>query len=123
MSEAVRTAPPGRWSFLSNHAHVLLCVARDPRVRLREVSESIGITQRGVLRILRDLEEAGLLERHREGRRNAYALRLDQPLRHRLAAGCRVGEFVELLLQRGTSDTSSDSTRNPTPRERIPERQ
>ena len=116
MVERVRATPPSGWSFLSNHAHVLLCVARDPRIRLREVAESIGIIERGVLRILRDLEQAGLLERRREGRRNAYELRLNQPLRHPVAPGCLVAEFVTLLLQDGDAGEESDSRGKRPPR-------
>ncbi|MBJ6760318.1 winged helix-turn-helix domain-containing protein [Myxococcaceae bacterium JPH2] len=70
------------WTFLTNHAHVLLCIAADPEIRLRDVSERVGITERAVQRIVSDLEEAGYLLRAREGRRNHYTVRGDLPLRH-----------------------------------------
>jgi DNA-binding MarR family transcriptional regulator len=73
-----------RWTFLTNHAHVLLCVARDADVRLRDIADSVGITERAAQRIVADLVEAGYLEREREGRRNRYAVRPDVPLRHPL---------------------------------------
>lgn len=87
-----------RWTFLSNHAHVLICLARDPRQRLREVAAQIGITERAVQGIISDLVAEGLLQRHREGRRNHYELRLDQPLRHPIEMHRQVGELVQLIL-------------------------
>src|SRR3982750_3707911 len=70
------------WAFLSNHAHVLLCIAKEPEVRLREVADRVGITERAVQRIVADLEEGGYLSRSREGRRNRYEVHLGRPLRH-----------------------------------------
>ena len=87
-----------RWTFLSNHAHVLICLARDPGIRLREVAELIGITERAVLKIVADLEAEGLVQRHREGRRNSYELNLDRPLRHPIERHRAVGELVDLIL-------------------------
>ena len=87
-----------RWTFLSNHAHVLICLARDPEIRLREVAELIGITERAVLSIVSDLESEGLLTRRREGRRNTYQLSLDQPLRHPVEKHRMVSELVKLIL-------------------------
>lgn len=91
--------PGPRWTFLSNHAHVLICLAREPHVRLREVAVLIGITERAVQKILADLEKEGLVERHREGRRNSYDLHLEQPLRHPLEAHREVGELVALIVE------------------------
>lgn len=88
-----------RWTFLSNHAHVLICLAKDPDVLLREVAASIGITERAVMKILADLEAEGLVRRHREGRRNSYELDLDQPLRHPLEEHRSVEELVSLILE------------------------
>ena len=88
-----------RWTFLSNHAHVLICLARDPEIRLREVAERIGITERAVLSILSDLEAEGLVRRHREGRRNSYELHLDHPLRHPVERHRKVSELIELILE------------------------
>ncbi|MGO9815389.1 MAG: helix-turn-helix transcriptional regulator [Isosphaeraceae bacterium] len=70
------------WTFLSNHAHVLICIAQEPEVRLHEVAARVGITERAVRRIVGDLEEGGYLSSSREGRRNRYEVHLDRPLRH-----------------------------------------
>ena len=88
-----------RWTFLSNHAHVLVCLARDPEVLLREVAQSIGITERAVQKIVTDLEVEGLIKRHREGRRNRYELHLDRPLRHPIERHRRVSDLVRLILE------------------------
>lgn len=86
------------WTFLSNHAHVLICLAGDPAIRLRDVAERIGITERAVLKIVADLESEGLVRRHREGRRNSYELNLDRPLRHPIESHHTVGELIDLIL-------------------------
>ena len=88
-----------RWTFLSNHAHVLICLAQDPDIRLRDVAAHIGITECAVQNILTDLESEGLVERHREGRRNTYALHLDKPLRHPIEGHRKVGDLVRLILE------------------------
>ena len=85
------------WTFLTNHAHVLICVARDPSVRLRDVALKVGITERAAQRIVADLVEAGYLERIREGRRNRYELNPDLPLRHPLEREHSIGELIEVL--------------------------
>mgnify|MGYP005722437449 CR=1 FL=1 len=87
-----------RWTFLSNHAHVLICLAQDPYIRLREVADLIGITERAVQKILSDLEAEGLVERYKEGRRNSYELHLDQPLRHPVEKHRNVGDLVNLIV-------------------------
>jgi predicted ArsR family transcriptional regulator len=88
---------PG-WSFLTNHAQVLLCIAKDPGVRLRDIGERVGITERAAHRIVSELVSAGYVSRSREGRRNRYAVRSDPTLPDRLARGRRVGELLEILL-------------------------
>jgi DNA-binding transcriptional ArsR family regulator len=85
------------WTFLTNHAHVLLCISRDPSTRLRDVAVAVGITERAAQRIVGELEEAGYLVRRREGRRNAYELRDDRPLRHPLEQEHAVGELLAVL--------------------------
>ncbi|HET8724033.1 MAG TPA: winged helix-turn-helix domain-containing protein [Anaeromyxobacteraceae bacterium] len=86
-------AAPG-WTFLSNHGHVLVCLARDPDVRVREIATRVGISERAVLRILGELEEAGYVRRIREGRRTRYALQAGLPLRHPVEAHRSVGDLV-----------------------------
>jgi DNA-binding IclR family transcriptional regulator len=85
------------WTFLTNHAHALVCIARDPDVRLRDVAERVGVTERAAQRIVSELVDAGYLERLREGRRNSYRVRPDRPLRHPLEHGHRVGEILDVL--------------------------
>ncbi len=85
------------WTFLTNHAHVLLCVARDPGMRLRDVADVVGITERAAQRIVADLVEAGYLEREREGRRNRYRVNPDVPLRHPMDRDHGVGEILQVL--------------------------
>jgi len=85
------------WTFLTNHAHVMICVAQDPNIRLRDVAERVGITERAAQRIVADLVEAGYLERSREGRRNSYRLNPDLPLRHPLERQHSIGEIIEVL--------------------------
>jgi len=87
----------GTWTFLTNHAHVLVCLAAGGDPRLRDVAERVGITERAVQKILADLEREGLVTRRREGRRNRYELHLDQPLRHPLETRCPVRRLVRLV--------------------------
>jgi len=86
----------GGWTFLTNHAHVLLVVRRDPHARLREIADAVGVTQRAVQLILGDLETAGYLSRTRVGRRNEYAV-LGGPLRHPLEHGRAVDDLLDAL--------------------------
>jgi DNA-binding IclR family transcriptional regulator len=91
--------PEGRgWQFVTNHTQVLLCIARDPEVRLRDIAEAIGITVGSAQRILADLIEAGFVERERHGRRNRYVVNRDSPmLRHAAQDGQEIGGLLELL--------------------------
>lgn len=85
------------WTFLTNHAHVLLCVARDPGIRHRDVALRVGITERAAQRIVGDLVDAGYLRRTREGRRNRYKLNPELPLRHPLERSHHIGEILSVL--------------------------
>jgi predicted transcriptional regulator len=89
------------WTFLTNHAHVLLCIAREPEVRMRDVAESVGITERAVQRIVADLEEAGYIVRSRLGRRNRYEIQFDRHLRHPIERHQRVASLIALVLGDG----------------------
>lgn len=89
-----------RWTFLTNHAHCLICIARDPELRLRDVAEQVGVTERAAQRIVSDLVDAGYLERQRDGRRNTYRVRHDSPLRHPVERGHAVGEILAVLDDR-----------------------
>lgn len=85
------------WTFFTNHAHVLFCLADQPDARLRDLADRVGITERAAQRIVRELAEAGYLEVHHEGRRNRYTLRADQPLRHPIEAHRSVDDLLEML--------------------------
>jgi len=91
----VHERPP--WSFLTNHAQVLACIARDPGIRLREIGDTIGITERAVHRIVDELEAAGYLARERRGRRNHYTIRPQLPLPDPLARGQKLGDLLKVL--------------------------
>jgi len=90
------TASEG-WTFLSNHGHVLVALARDPEARMRDVAQRVGITERAVQLIVRDLQQAGYLEVTRVGRRNRYRVATDLPLRHPLERDTPIGDFLSLL--------------------------
>ena len=96
-------AGPGEgrvWTFFSNHGHVLVCLAQDADARLRDVAQSVGITERAVQKIVADLEAAGVVARERRGRRNHYRLHTDRPLRHPIEAHRTVGALLATLLDR-----------------------
>ncbi len=88
----------GEWTFLTNHARVLACVAEQPGVRLRDVADCAGITERAAHRIVCELEADGYLTRHRVGARNFYEVHPDRPLRHSMEASLTIGELLRLLL-------------------------
>lgn len=87
----------GQWDFLTNHAHVLVCVSRDPGIRLRDIAASVGITERTAHRILSELVEEGYVERERHGRRNVYTIEAELPLRHPLVRARGVGDLLAAL--------------------------
>ena len=85
------------WQFVTNHTQVLLCIARDPDIRLRDIADSVGITVGSAQRILADLIDAGFIQRQREGRRNRYLINLNSPmLRHQAQEGHQIGDRVRL---------------------------
>ena len=85
------------WTFLTNHAQVLLAIAQNPNVRLRDVAQHVGITERATQRILLDLVEAGYLRRTRVGRRNNYTVNSRVEMRHAAQEGHPIGELLDLL--------------------------
>lgn len=94
-TDAPTNAP---WTFLSNHAHVLVCIAGDPEARMRDVAERVGVTERAVQRIVAELEEGGYLVRHKEGRRNRYDVTPSRPLRHPLERHCMTDALLGMVL-------------------------
>lgn len=87
------------WGFLTNHAQALLCIARDPGVRLREIAAALGITDRAAFGIVTDLVEAGYVLKAKDGRRNRYRIQGDQPLPEALVRQRTVGQLLDLLAQ------------------------
>lgn len=86
------------WAFLTNHASVLLCIARQPGLRIRDIAVHTGLTERAVSRLISDLCDAGYLTKHRLGLRNRYELHPELPLRGAEADGHRVSRLLQLAL-------------------------
>jgi DNA-binding IclR family transcriptional regulator len=86
-----------QWSFLTNHARALLCIARDPGLRLRDMAEALGITERSAFAIVADLTEAGYVVKERDGRRNRYSIQHHMPLPDQTDRERTVGEMLRLL--------------------------
>jgi DeoR/GlpR family transcriptional regulator of sugar metabolism len=86
-----------RWRFVTNHAHVLEIIARDPTLRLRDIALAIGITERTAAQIVNDLEAAGYVSKVRNGRRNSYEVHTELPLRHPQHRHHTVGELIRFL--------------------------
>ena len=93
----------GRWDFLTNHAHVLICVADDPGIRLRDIAAAVGITERAAHRIVSELVEEGYVLREKRGRRNYYTIVAELPMRHPLVQKREVGELLEVLIGSATA--------------------
>jgi predicted transcriptional regulator len=87
------------WTFLTNHAHVLILLAQNPERVLREVATAVGITERAVQRIVSELEHEGYIQRSKEGRKNNYTLNLKRPFRHPIESHVSIGELVQLVLR------------------------
>jgi predicted transcriptional regulator len=100
-----------RWTFLTNHAQVLVCIANDPGVRLREIAEAVGITERAVHRIVVELGDAGYVTRERNGRRNQYTIRSHLPIHDPVAQNRdqSVGQLLQVLIAPDESEPSSDT--------------
>jgi IclR helix-turn-helix domain len=102
--------PARTWGFLTNHAHVLLCVARDPRPRAREIADQVGITERSTQGILADLIAEGYITRTKVGRRNHYKLNPRGHLRHPVFSDLSIGPLIDVLT------TDGQPKPRPTPR-------
>ncbi|MCU1372643.1 MAG: AsnC family transcriptional regulator [Ilumatobacteraceae bacterium] len=85
------------WTFLTNHSHVLLCIAEDPEIRGRDIAQRVGITERSAQNIVRELIEGGYLTREKVGRRNRYTVHPDLPLRHPIERDHEVAELLRLV--------------------------
>jgi hypothetical protein len=103
------------WAFLSNHATVLICIATEPDIRVRDVAARVGITMRAVLRIIDDLEAGGYLTRTREGRRNRYSVHPNRPFRHPVAAHRDVSLLLDLISGTNYSGRAMPAAPSPGP--------
>ena len=92
-----KTVSSPAWTFLTNHSHVLLCIAREPEARMRDMAERVGITERAVQRIIDDLSAAGYLHIEREGRRNRYSINTALHLRHPVEWHCEVAGLIAFV--------------------------
>src|ERR1700710_2335870 len=88
-----------KWSFLTNHARALICIAHDPGVRLREIASALGITERSAYAIVTDLAEAGYVVKEKDGRRNRYQIQGHLPLRESVARERTIGEVLDVLVK------------------------
>lgn len=88
---------PAKWTFLTNHGHVLLCIASDPDIRARDIAARVGITERSAQSIVADLVEAGYLTREKVGRRNRYEVQSGRPLRHPVEHEHQVADLLHLV--------------------------
>jgi hypothetical protein len=98
-----------RWNFLTNHARVLLCLARDPGVRLREIAAGLGITERSAHAIVADLTAAGYVVKHRDGRRSLYQIQAHLPLPEPASKEPAIGEVLALLMDNRARQQPSES--------------
>jgi len=96
------------WTFLTNHSHVLICLERDPNLRLRDLASEVGITERAVQGIVNDLEAAGFITKKKEGRRNRYSIERDGAMRHRVEADHTVGELLDAMRDTNSSSVSAE---------------
>jgi len=100
-----------RWSFLTNHARALVCIAKDPGLRLRDIAAALGITERSVYGIVADLTDAGYVLKERDGRRNRYRIQKHLPLGDSISREAAIGEVLDVLVE-------SDGGGRPTRRRR-----
>jgi hypothetical protein len=98
------------WTFLTNHGRVLLCIARDPGIRLRDIADSLGITERSAYGIVTDLADAGYIVKERDGRRNRYQVQAHLPLPESTTRERTIGEILALLAGGSTAEQSGDGT-------------
>ncbi len=90
-----------RWTFLSNHGHILIALSQDPEIKIKDLAAKVGITERAVMNILKDLQRTGFVQVVKVGRRNHYSLKPHLPLRHPLESHRIVGDLIQMVT--GTS--------------------
>jgi hypothetical protein len=110
------------WSLLTNHARVLVCIGHDPGVRLRDIAETIGITERRAFGIVTDLTEAGYVVKDKDGRRNRYRIQEHLPIRMQIGREPTIGEVLAVLIDTTTSESTRPPNRNSGTRVQSPSR-
>ena len=90
------------WSFLTNHARVLVCIAHDPGARLRDIAATLGITERSAYSIVTDLTDGGYVVKEKDGRRNRYQIQAHLPLREAITQERTIGEVLDVLVETNT---------------------
>ena len=100
------------WTLFSNHGHVLVCLARDSEARLRDVAADVGITERAVQKIVRDLQDGGMISVTKNGRRNRYRIHKKQTLRHRLEANCKLRDLIKLVNKDSETELTTETLAN-----------
>lgn len=108
--------PSTAWTFFTNHAHVLLCIANDPAARVRDLAAQVGITERAVQRIITELEQAGYLSHVRDGRRNRYDVHAERPLRHPIERHRNVAELIALVRRPAEPEPTPEPTAETKPK-------
>ena len=96
------------WTFLTNHSHVLLCVAANPDILTRDIARLVGITERSAQRIISELEDAGYVSHSKVGRRNHYEIHPEMPLRHPLEDHLAIQAILDVLTPSISAKTSED---------------
>lgn len=102
-----RPVAQATWTFLTNHGHVLVCIAQDPGIRGRDIAERVGITERAAQAIIADLVAAGYVKRSRVGRRNHYEIDPELPVRHPVEQPHKIGELLTAVAGYGVKRRSS----------------
>jgi predicted ArsR family transcriptional regulator len=100
----------GDWTFFSNYGHVLVCLARNREARLREVAAEVGITERAVQKIVRDMQDAGVITVSKQGRCNRYRINRRKSLRHPLESHCSVGKLLSLVVRPAPGQTAAEDS-------------
>lgn len=96
-----------QWSFLTNHARALVCIARDDGLRLRDIADALGVTERSVFGIVTDLTQAGYVVKEKQGRRNRYRIQRHLPLRQPIGREPTIGELLGLLMDSTTTEAAN----------------
>jgi predicted transcriptional regulator len=110
------------WTLFSNHGHVLVCLSRDSDARLRDVAADVGITERAVQKIVRDLQQAGMVGVTKNGRRNSYRIHLKKPLRHDLEKSSTLKDLIKVVNKKHSTVKADPPIINVKPASLLPDK-